>query len=75
MGGPDDATISGSLFEPWNEIVLSAIDGYVWASWPGTSAAVRLGRFEAVLAMMQEFVDQSALGENLSRSRTAAAKG
>ena len=53
--------------EPWGEIVFSAADGFVWASWPGTLATVNLGRYDAVLAMMQDFVGQSAVAKSLLR--------
>jgi len=55
--------------EPQSNIVLSLIDEYVWASWPGSVASVRLGRHDAVLRVMRDFLAQSALGESLSGRR------
>ena len=52
-------------------IVFSARDGYVWASWPETDAAVKLGRHEMVAQMMQDFLAQDALGKRLTGNRAA----
>jgi hypothetical protein len=53
---------------PEDEIIFSLRDGYVWASWPGTNASVRLGRYEMVPAMMRDFLEQDAVGQRLSGS-------
>ncbi len=53
---------------PEEEIIFSERDGYILASWPGTNAAVRLGRREIVAAMMEDFLAQAALGERLAGS-------
>jgi hypothetical protein len=50
---------------PEGEIIFSLRDGYVWASWPGTNASVRLGRYEMVPAMMRDFLEQDALGQRM----------
>jgi hypothetical protein len=52
---------------PQSEIIFSLVDGYVWATWPGTDASVRLGTYESVTAMMCDFLAQSALAEQLSK--------
>ena len=52
------------------EVVFSSRDGFVWASWPGTDASVKLGKCESVTAMMQNFLDQCALGERLAQKAT-----
>ena len=49
------------------EVVFSWVDGFVWASWPGTDASVKLGKCGPVTAMMQNFLDQCELGERLAR--------
>ncbi|MCH8616016.1 hypothetical protein LZ016_07875 [Sphingomonas sp. SM33] len=53
---------------PEDEIIFSLRDGYVWASWPGTNASVRLGRYEMVPAMMRDFLEQDALGQRMMGS-------
>lgn len=53
---------------PEDEIIFSLRDGYVWASWPGTNASVRLGRYEMVPAMMRDFLEQDALGHRMMGS-------
>jgi hypothetical protein len=47
-------------------IIFSLVDGFVWACWPGTSASVRLGDHEPVIAMMRDFLAQCDLGERLA---------
>ena len=54
--------------KPWMGVVFSLAGGFVWASWPGTEASVKLGEYEAVSAMMQDFLDQNALGERMERN-------
>lgn len=53
---------------PEAQIVFSLADGYVWASFPGAVASVRLGTCEAVTTMMGDFLAQCALGERLSET-------
>jgi hypothetical protein len=45
--------------------VLSLTGDFVWASWPGTAATVKLGQYSTVKAVMQDFLDQSLIGERL----------
>lgn len=66
MAGPIAASFE-DRWEPELGIVFSSRDGFVWASWPDTEAAVRLGRHEIVAAMMHDFLAQDALGERLNR--------
>ena len=49
------------------EIIFSLAEGFVSASWPGSATRVVLGSYEGVKAMMQDFLDQSALGERLAK--------
>jgi hypothetical protein len=56
--------------DPDGEVIFSFIDGFVWASWPGAVSMVRIGRYEAVLAAMHDFVAQCELGDRLL-NRTA----
>ena len=58
----DDARVP---HEP--EIIFSLADGFVSASWPRSATRVVLGSYEGVKAMMQDFLDQSALGERLAK--------
>ena len=51
---------------PELQMIFSLRDGYVWVSWP-QGQAVKLGRHEAVSAMMRDFLAQDALGKRLSR--------
>jgi hypothetical protein len=50
-------------------IIFSLVDGFVWVCWPGTSASVRLGNHELVVAMMRDFLAQCDLGERLANAR------
>jgi hypothetical protein len=60
------SSIAGLPSAPEREIIFSLRDGFIWASWPGTNAATRLGRQEMVSAMMRDFLAQDAVGERLS---------
>ena len=50
---------------PEQEIIFSSRDGYVWVSWPGTSAAMRLGRSALVAYMIKDFLAQEDLATRL----------
>ena len=52
-------------------IFFSLRDGFVWASWPGTTATVKLGRHEMVAGMMSDFLAQDAVARRLGASRPA----
>ena len=62
-------TRSGHSLNPEDEVIFSLRDGFVWASWPGTNAAARLGRYELVSAMMRDFLVQDDLGRRLERAQ------
>ena len=66
MAGPNPTSFAGERWEPELGITFSSRDGYVWASWPNTEAAVRLGRHEMIAAMMRDFLAQDALGKRLT---------
>jgi hypothetical protein len=66
---PKDAQVQSNedaLAEPWPDVIFSLSGDFVWAGWPGTNAAINLGRYGAVAAMMRDFLEQSALGEQLA---------
>ena len=48
------------------EVIFSLTNGFVWASWPGTEACVRLGNYEAVTAMMRDYLAQAETANRLS---------
>jgi len=68
MPKPVDPSGSYVVIESWADVVFSLDGGFVWASWPGTEASIKLGKYEPVSAMMQDFLDQNALGEHLARN-------
>jgi hypothetical protein len=51
---------------PEEEVIFSFVDGYVWASWPGSVAAMRVGGYETVTAAMRDFLAQNELGDQLA---------
>ena len=55
--------------QPRESLVFSLEDGFVWASWPGAVGSVRLGHYSAVTPVMQDFLDQSELGERLAKKQ------
>jgi len=63
------SSFTGHRWEPELGIVFSSREGFVWASWPATEAAVRLGRHDMVAAMMHDFLAQDALGKRLNTPR------
>lgn len=69
MNGPTDARFAGERWEPEQDIIFSSRDGFVWASWPESDAVVRLGRQNIVSAMMQDFLEQNALGKRLAAQK------
>ena len=54
------------LGRPEKQLIFSLIDGYVYVSWPGTVASLKLGTAQAVTAMMEDFLAQNALGQRLN---------
>lgn len=67
MTEPRISSFTGLGREPEQNVIFSSREGFVWASWPETEAAVRLGRHEAVAAMMRDFLAQDALGKRLAK--------
>jgi hypothetical protein len=57
--------------DPDGEVIFSFVDGFVWASWPGTVATVRVGGYESVTAAMRDFLAQSELGDRLANGKSA----
>ena len=54
------------------EVILSLIDGDVWASWPDGRASVNLGGHETVTTEMLDYLNQSVVAERLlSRDLTS----
>ena len=47
------------------EVIFSFVNGFVWASWPGAAAIVRIGGYEATTTAMRDFLAQCELGERL----------
>ena len=47
-------------------VVFSYIDGFVWLTWPGAVEVRRVGKYEAVMESMKDFLAQSELGERLA---------
>ncbi len=52
------------------DLIFSMVDGFVWASWPGTTASVKLGNQESVTAVMRDFLAQCELGERLANANS-----
>ena len=50
-------------------IVFSSRDGFVWASWPETGSAVRLGSHEMIADLMRDFLAHDELGKRLAMCR------
>ena len=65
MTAPKAPCAPAPVSRPELDIIFSLADGFVWASWPGTSASVRLGRHDVVALMMEDFLAQDALSERL----------
>ena len=53
-----------------DDLIFSLTDGYVWASWPGTVASVKLGTHATVRAVMRDFLAQCELGDRLTNAKT-----
>jgi hypothetical protein len=52
-----------------DDLIFSLTEGYVWASWPGTVASVKLGSRAAVTAVMRDFLAQCELGDRLTNAK------
>ena len=58
------SSVHRGFSNPPADVVFSVTDDIVWASWV-TGASVKLGRYESVMTMMQDFLDQCEIGERL----------
>ena len=65
----NEPNIASGRWEPELGIIFSLRDDFVWATWPDSEAAVRLGRHQIVASMMRDFLEQDALGERLAIRR------
>ena len=50
-------------------MVFSLSNGFVWVSWPGTDACVKLGTNEAVSDMMRNFLATNEIAKRLEDPR------
>ena len=66
MTRPIASSFPSTQWDPESGIVFSSREGFVWASWPGTEAAIKLGRDRVVVEIMQDFLKQDALGRRLN---------
>jgi hypothetical protein len=71
MNRPARLTDDYAPTEPNGDVIFSFVDGFVWASWPGGVSMVRVGRYETVIASMQDFLAQCELGERLANGRAS----
>jgi hypothetical protein len=51
-------------------IVFSLADGIVWATWPGKTKRVELGRYADVTYMMRTFLATCELAERFADKRS-----
>jgi len=51
------------------DLVFSLSNGFVWVSWPGTSACVKLGTHEAVSDVMRNFLATNEIAKRLEDPR------
>jgi hypothetical protein len=70
MPGSDDRIANGRHGHLSDDLIFSLIDGYVWVSWPGTVASVKLGANDTVRALMRDFLAQCEQGDRLTNART-----
>ena len=70
MHEPKDSSNDDSALQPSPVVIFSLVGGFVWASLPREPKPIRLGEYEPVKAMMQDFLDQSALGDRLAGRST-----
>jgi hypothetical protein len=61
----DDYLEASWTSETHGNVIFSLVDGNVWASWPDSSAAIKLGSYYQVSTCMRDFLAQSALGDQL----------
>ena len=75
MGKLDTSAAWNLGQRPEQEIIFSSRDGYVWASWPGAHATMRLGRTDLVSHMMRDFLAQEDVGERLTARSKSIRRG
>ena len=68
--GSDDRIGHSGYGHLSDDLIFSLIDDYVWVSWPGTVASVKLGAHDAVRAVMRDFLAQCELGDRMTNART-----
>jgi len=51
--------------DPYDGVIISFLDGFVWLSWMGSESKVKVGRYDPVVAAMRDFLAQCELGERL----------
>ena len=66
-----EPNVGSDRWDPELGIIFSLRDDFVWATWPETEGAVRLGRHHIVAMMMEDFLAQDALGDRLTNARPA----
>ncbi len=59
--------------DPDSDVIFSFLDGFVWASWPGAASMIRMGRYDAAIAAMRDFLAQCELGDRLANGTTKSA--
>jgi hypothetical protein len=69
MRGPENPSDRHGIGHSKEGVILSLVDGFVWASWPGTIASVKLGDEASVTAVMRDFLAQCELGERLTNDK------
>ena len=62
----DDRAESPWMLERHDDVIFSLVDGFVWASWPDSASAVKLGSFYTVSTGMRDFLAQGSIGERLT---------
>ena len=70
MSKTDDLSDHSGSGHLRDDLIFSLTDGFVWASWPGTVASVKLGTWESVTAVMRDFLAQCELGDRLTNAKT-----
>jgi hypothetical protein len=70
MRGPENLSDRHEIGHSKEGLIFSLRDGFVWASWPGTTASVKLGNQDCVTAVMRDFLAQCELGERLTNAKS-----
>jgi hypothetical protein len=69
MNEPQNSPDHYGIGQPRENLIFSLVNGFVWASWPGTIASVKLGTQGPVTAVMRDFLSQCELGDRLTNAR------